>query len=417
MRRRLTLRDWHWTRDLAILAGAVFMLNVAIGLSDAVRTNFFVDGLGMSGEQILWLEGLREIPGLALVFIAAAMMALPPRVRGVGAMLVMATGYALYLTVPSFAALVPVEIFASLGLHVWMPLLTILGTALVPRDRTGSVLGLLGGAAALAVITGMGGAAVLSRIGGGLPLRTYYVIGAGLLALAAGLLALLPRGLGETVERPQRILLKRRYWVYYLLTFMQGERKQVLHSFGALVLVSQFGWEVWQISTLLLISAVVNMVASPAIGRALDRYGERTMLSASYAAIALSCVAFATISQVWALAVVFILIRLLVLFGIGVDSWVSRLAPREELAPTLAAGISINHVSSVGMPLLAGLLLPLIQYEGIFLMTGALTLASAVVLHIPAAREAMRGVALAKSSQVALELEEIDEGLSAAPDV
>jgi predicted MFS family arabinose efflux permease len=417
MQRRLTLRDWHWTRDLAILAGAVFMLNVAIGLSDAVRTNFFVDGLGMSGEQILWLEGLREIPGLALVFIAAAMMALPPRMRAVGAMVVMAVGYALYLTVPSFAILVPVEILASLGLHVWMPLLTILGTALVPRNRTGSVLGLLGGAAALAVITGMGGAAALSRIGGGLPLRGYYVIGAVLLALAAGLLVLLPRGLGETVERPQRILLRRRYWVYYLLTFMQGERKQVLHSFGTLVLVSQFGWEVWQISTLLLISAVVNMVASPAIGRALDRYGERTILSASYAAIALSCVAFATISQIWALAVVFILIRLLVLFGIGVDSWVSRLAPREELAPTLAAGISINHVSSVGMPLLAGLLLPLIQYEGIFLMTAALTVASAVVLHVPAAREAMRGVALAKSSQVAFELDDAAEGFSAAPDV
>jgi len=275
MRRRLMPEGWQWTRDLVILAGAVFALNAAIGLSNAVRTNFFVDALGMTGEQILWLEGLREIPGLALVFIAAAMMALPPRVRATAAMFTMATGYALYLTVPNFAVLVPVEILASLGLHVWMPLLTILGTALVSRAMAGRVLGSLGGVASLAVIAGMGGAAVLSRLGGGVPLRSYYAIGAVLLALAGALLTLLPRSLGETVERPARILVRRRYWLYYLLTFMQGEQKYVLYSFGTLVLVSYYGWEVWQISTLLLVSAVVNMVASPTIGWALDRYGER----------------------------------------------------------------------------------------------------------------------------------------------
>ncbi len=376
MRRRLMPEGWQWTRDLVILAGAVFALNAAIGLSNAVRTNFFVDALGMTGEQILWLEGLREIPGLALVFIAAAMMALPPRVRATAAMFTMATGYALYLTVPNFAVLVPVEILASLGLHVWMPLLTILGTALVSRAMAGRVLGSLGGVASLAVIAGMGGAAVLSRLGGGVPLRSYYAIGAVLLALAGALLTLLPRSLGETVERPARILVRRRYWLYYLLTFMQGEQKYVLYSFGTLVLVSYYGWEVWQISTLLLVSAVVNMVASPTIGWALDRYGERTMLCTSYAAIALSCVSFTMIHQVWALALVFIIIRALALFGIGLNSWLSRLVPREELAPTLATGLSLNHISSVAMPLVAGLLLPLIRYEGIFLLTAGVTLIS-----------------------------------------
>lgn len=376
MRRRIGLADWQWTRDLAIMAGAVFALNLAIGLSDAVRTNFFVDLLGMSGEQILWLEGLREIPGLALVFIAAAMMALPPRIRATAALFTMATGYALYLTVPSFAVLVPVEILASLGLHVWMPLLTILGTALVSRDQAGRVLGLLSGVAAMAVIAGMGGAALLSRIGDGVPLRSYYAIGAALIAAAGLLLSLLPRNLGETLERPPRILIRKRYWVYFLLTFMQGERKQVLHSFGTLVLVAYFHWRVWQVSTLLLVSAVVNMIASPVIGWALDHFGERRMLSASYVGIAICCAAFALVRHELALAGIFVVVRVLVLFGIGLDSWVSRLAPREELAPTLAAGLSINHVSSVAMPLIAGLLLPLIRYEGIFWMTAGLTLIS-----------------------------------------
>jgi len=368
--------DWRWTRHLAVMAAAVFALNVAIGLSDSVRTNFFVDLLGMSSEQILWLEGLREIPGLALVFIAAAMMAMPPRIRATVALLTMAAGYALYLTVPNFAVLVPVEILASLGLHIWMPLLTLLGTALASRAHAGRVLGLLGGAAALGMITGMGLAALLSGVGGGVPLRAYYAIGAVLIAAAGLLLTLLPRDTGVTVERPQRILVRRRYWLYYLLTFMQGARKQVMASFGALVLVAYFDWQVWQISTLLLVSAVVNTVASPAAGWMLDRYGERAMLTASYIITALCCVGFAVVRDIWALMVLFVLIRALIVFNIGVDSWLSRISPREELAPTLAAGLSFNHISSLAMPLLNGLLLPLIQYEGVYLLTAGLTLAT-----------------------------------------
>ncbi len=376
MRRKLVTDRWQWTRELAIMAAAVFALNVAIGLSDAVRTNFFIDLLGMSGEQILWLEGLREIPGLVLVFIAAAMMAIPPRVRATVALTTMAVGYALILTVPSFAALIPVEILASLGLHIWMPLLTILGTALASRAHAGRVLGLLGGAAALGMITGMGLAALLSGVGEGLPLRAYYGIGAVLILAAGLLLILLPRGTGVTVERPQRILVSKRYWLFYLLTFMQGARKQVMASFGALVLVAYFDWQVWQISTLLLVSAVVNTVASPLAGWTLDHFGERAMLTASYIITALCCVGFAMVRQVWALMVLFVMIKALVVFNIGVDSWVSRTIPRQELAPTLAAGLSINHVSSLAMPLLNGLLLPLIQYEGVYLLTAGLTLAT-----------------------------------------
>jgi len=75
-----------------------------------------------------------------------------------------------------------------------------------------------------------------------------------------------------------------------------------------------------------------------------------------------------------------------------VDSWVSRTIPRQELAPTLAAGLSINHVSSLAMPLLNGLLLPLIQYEGVYLLTAGLTLVTvpfALMMkrHCPEERE------------------------------
>jgi hypothetical protein len=51
------------------------------------------------------------------------------------------------------------------------------------------------------------------------------------------------------------------------------------------------------------------------------------------------------------------------------------------LTPTLTAGVTFDHVSSVGMPFLYGALLPVIQYEGIFV-----ALAVLILLSIPFAR-------------------------------
>jgi len=77
--RRLFGRDTLslWTRDLGLTAAAVFFMRFGEGLLGGARMNFFVDTIGLTGEQVLWLEGIREVPGLILVLIAALTMHLP----------------------------------------------------------------------------------------------------------------------------------------------------------------------------------------------------------------------------------------------------------------------------------------------------------------------------------------------------
>ena len=65
-----------------------------------------------------------------------------------------------------------------------------------------------------------------------------------------------------------------------------------------------------------------------------------------------------------------------------------RTAPPEELTPTLSAGVTFDHISSVSMPFLASALLPFIQYRGVFLGSAALILLSipfarALQVHVP----------------------------------
>ena len=66
-----------WTRSLIMFAVVVFLTRFGQGLLGGARMVFFVDTLKLSGGQVLWLEGIRELPGLALIFVAALTMRMP----------------------------------------------------------------------------------------------------------------------------------------------------------------------------------------------------------------------------------------------------------------------------------------------------------------------------------------------------
>jgi len=363
-----------WGRHLIILACAAFLASLGQGLLRGVSTNFFVDTLDLSGTQVLWLAGIREIPGLALVFIAALTMRWPLSRRAVAALLLMGLGYGIYATVHSYSALLAVGIVASLGFHNWFPLQSTLALAMTKRQDAGRVLGALTSVGALASIIGMGATALLATT---LPLRQFYVVAGVLIALGGLTVSRIPKHVGSEKSQP-RIIFKRRYWLYYVLTFFEGSRTQVFGTFGTLILVQNYGLNVRQISLLLAASGVVNFVLAPRMGRLLDVVGERVALSASYVALALCFAGYATVGNVWLLGGILIAINLFVTMRIGLSTYVRRIAPPEELGPTLTAGVSVNHITSVTMSLLAGTLLGLVGYQ--WLCWGA---AAVIMLSVP----------------------------------
>ena len=131
---------------------------------------------------------------------------------------------------------------------------------------------------------------------------------------------------------------------------------------------------------------ICNFFAAPVIGYLLDRFGERRMLAMSYVFLAFGCLGYATIRNLWILIPMILMLKMMIPFGMGLSTYVNRIAPPQELTPTLSAGISINHVTSVAMPLIAGALLPIIGYDGIFIGTGAIIACSvpfALALRVP----------------------------------
>jgi len=351
-----------WSSHLFTLALTVFLVNFGQGLFGGVSTNFFVNVMGLSGSQVLWMTGVREIPGLSLMLIAALITHLPLSRRTAMSLMVMGVGFALYAAAQSYAALLVVVVIASVGFHNWLPLSSSLGLALAKKEHSGRVLGMISSTGALASIVGMGVAALLAMT---LPLRAFYILG-GIAILLGGLLVLrIPASVGERQSAEPRLLLKRRYWLYYVLIFFEGSRMQVFHAFGTLILVQNYGLDARQISLLLAVSGTVNFLLSPRLGHLLDVVGERITLSVSYVALALCFVGYATVHNALFLCLMLIGINLLTTLGMGLSTYVNRVAPRQELTPTLSAGVSINHITSVSMSLLAGTLLSLVGYEAL----------------------------------------------------
>jgi predicted MFS family arabinose efflux permease len=375
IRNRFKSASVMWSRYLVVLACSVFFSRLGQGLLRGASTNFFVDTLGLSGKQVLWLAGIREIPGLALIFIAALIMRWPLSWRAGVSLLLMGVGYGLYALVHSYSALLAVAILASLGFHNWMPLQSTLGLALTKKEHAGRILGALSSVGSLASIVGMGVTALLATT---LPLRRFYVVGGIVIAIGGLLVSRIPKSVGDREQAQPRIILKRRYWLYYVLIFFEGSRMQIFNRFGTLILVQHYGFDARATSLLLVVSGIVNFVLSPRLGQLLDVVGERIMLSVSYVLLALCFVGYATVHNPWFLSGMLIGINLLVMLRIGLSTYVRRIAPPEELGPTLAAGVSVNHITSVSMSLVAGMLLELVGYE--WLCWGA---AAVIMLSVP----------------------------------
>jgi predicted MFS family arabinose efflux permease len=285
----------------------------------------------------------------------------------------MAVGYGCYSLIHSYVALIAVSLVASIGFHNWFPTFSALGMGLVQREDSGRVLGRMRAVTGLAGVLGMGLVILLSdRLG----LRPFYLMSAFAMALGAVLVLRLPTDIGADIGESSRMVFRRRYWLYYVLVFFEGSRTQVFFTFGTWVLVQFHQVTAAQLATLMIISRMVGFIGAPRVGDWIDRLGERVVLSGSYVGLAAGFVGYAVFRNVWLLSLAYIGINFMLMSRIGLDTYVNRVASPEDLAPTLTTGVSLNHITSVGMSLVAGSLVNSLGYETLCLGAAVMILLS-----------------------------------------
>jgi MFS family permease len=184
---------------------------------------------------------------------------------------------------------------------------------------------------------------------------------AGGFTAAVALIALLAYPQFEAPE-PQikKMVLRRRYWLYYALQFMSGARRQIFVVFAGFMMVEKFGFRVHEVTALFTINLVINMIAAPLLGRAVARWGERKALSVEY--VGLICVFLGYGGIYWfgwgvmMAAFLYVVDHIFFAMALALKTYFQKIADPRDIAPTAAVAFTINHIAAVFLPASLGYL-------------------------------------------------------------
>lgn len=347
----------------------------------ALYTNFAVDAAGLTGQQNGIVHSVREVPGLLSVGVILLLLYMREVTLTSVAILVCGLGVAATGFFPSFEGLLIWTFILSLGFHYFEATNQSLTLQYFSIAEAPIVMGRLRAATAAGSFV-MGGVILFAV--DYFSFRVLFCI-AGSLAVCVGIWAMFQRP-EKTALPPQRrgMVLRAKYWLFYLLTGLSGARRQIVMVFSAFLLVERFGFTIREMSLLLLGSHLINWILNPFIGRVINIVGEKPLLLGKYVCVIGICLGYVFCTQAWMVAVLYIFDQILFCFTISIRTFFQKIADREDIAPSMAVGVTVNHIAAVAVPLVGGWLWMIDHRIPFWMGVGFGVLSLCAALQIPA---------------------------------
>ncbi len=354
-------------RGFLMLAAMSALFGFAMNAQQNIVTNYFEQFLHLRGPQFGYITAIREVPGFLLIFLTALFYRVSLQRVTAGALVLLAVAYALFGASHNFVTVIPWVILSSMGYHTVLQTQYSLGMNLTTEEQSGSILGRMaainqgGSFAALIMIL------IVFHFYSGAFRATFVALGV-IAFLAAIAIVGFPH-LHDGQERAfaakrDPVVLRREYKYYYLLCLLDGGRQQVFFSFGLWVLVNQFSLTVPQISLLLMAVTFASMMSGPWIGRMIDRHGERRMLSLVNLGYVVALAGYALSRDVRLACLCYVIYSFIMpLSQIGAATYLRKVAVPEEIAPSLAMGVTMQHAAAIIVPVSTGIILNFVGYR------------------------------------------------------
>ena len=384
-----------WRRPevlLFLMAGAVPM---SFATWQALLNNFAIERAAFSGADMGVLQSIREVPGFLAFAVVFLLIVMREQTLALVALLLLGIGTALTGWFPSVLGLWFTTIVMSLGYHYYATVEMSLALQWTEKDRTAVMLGRLIAVGSATSIVAFG-LIWLAFDTAGLDFRWVYMIGGGVTVAAVALGWLVFPRFPEKVEQRRRMVLRKRYWLYYLLTFLSGARRQIFVVFAGFLMVEKFGYSVGEISLLFLLNATINMWLAPRVGRLIARWGERRALIFEYGGLVFVFTGYAFVEHAGLAAALYVVDHLFFALAIALTTYLQKIADRADIASTAGVSFSIDHTAAVIVPASFGLLW-LVSPAAVFLAGAALAAVSlALSVNVPAhpepGNEVVRGL-------------------------
>lgn len=338
-------------RVMIYLVLSNFVLYFGFQVWQTLFNNFAVESVHIGPAEVGLVQAVREVPGLmgflvgfvALYLSEVRIMALSIILMGLG---MIWTGQSSTLSV-----LLSSTLMMSFGFHFFNPSNSAVVLMISKASEAPKALGRLGSLGSLASVAGTIVVYLLARPLG-YPIL-FALVGA---IVVIGGLVLLPLGrMGGGMPLNRRIVLRKRYWLYYTLSFLLGSRRHIFSTFAIYLLVREYGISVQTTAVLFLVNSVVNIMTLRWVGHLVSRYGERLMLSVAFAALAFVFLGYAYVKSLPALYVLFILDNIFIGFNLGLTTYFQKIAVSpEEITSNVSVEQTINHIAAIVIPVVGG---------------------------------------------------------------
>ncbi len=361
-------------RELKIFIFASFSMGMGYSIFDSIFNNYLKDKYDTTPWQRSFLEFPRELPGFLVVFVTAALWILCSRRLGALSMLLSFIGVLLIgFAAPTYTIMVLFLFVYSMGQHLFMPIAQTIGMELAEEGQTGRRLGQLNSIRNVATIIGSFLVFITFKY-----LHFEYTQAFVMVALFLGIATMMMYAMKpeENLERRSFLKLKKEYKLYYLLNILSGSRKQLFITFGPWVIVTIFKQPTQTLATLLTIGGIIGVFFQPILGKLIDRKGERFVLATESVLLVFVSLGYGfskfilpEYSAFIAICVFYLLDQMLFSVGMARSMYMRKIALFPgDVQPTLAAGVTIDHIFSILIALLGGFIWNQFGFQYVFLM-------------------------------------------------
>ncbi len=379
-----------------ILISAVALGN---GLSDAVYSNYFKEVYHVTAFQRGFIEFPRELPGLLCAVVIGLIGFLGDIRMAFIAQILAAVGVTLLgLFTPSFGIMLIFLFINSMGMHLFMPLSDSIGMSLSEPEQIGKRMGQFSSVkavfsllAALLVFFGfrMGVFSFETKI------KWVFIISAGafLIAIIMAFLMICKVKPKKVAPRRLKLVLRKQYRYYYLLTILKGVQKQIAYVYGTWVIVDLLLKKADTTALLTIIVTFISIFFLSQLGRWMDRFGIKKMMYLDALTFIIIYIIYGFVVwgvvegvlpdhgwSVWFIYLLFISDRLSMQIGMVNSIYLKSIAvDPEEVTSTLSTGISLDHFVSITAALAGGVVWATWGSQWVFFIAAAFSLGNLYV--------------------------------------
>ncbi len=353
--RAQTVQVKPWQTKKAFLIITSILMTLTFSAWAALLNNFAVEKANFTGAEIGMLQSLREVPGFLAFTAIFVLLVLKEQTFALLSLCVLSIGVTITGLFPFEIGLYATTVLMSIGFHYFETINNSLSLQWLSKQEAPAVLGQLISVKAFAALITYAAIWVLFSLLSVEFSTAYFIFGGAGLLLFVWLWFSFP-SFDSPVEQHKKLIVRKRYWLYYLLTFFSGARRQIFMVFAGFMMVEKFQYLASDIALLFIINHLMNLYIAPKIGRWIGHIGERKALTVEYIGLIFVFVGYALVEDPNIAAGLYVVDHLFFALAIALKTFFQKIADPKDIAASSGVSFTINHIAAVVIPASFGIL-------------------------------------------------------------